>query len=173
MKHTKTPVFSIILITALLITGCSNSSEPDNDVSASPVAAPTVSPEPSPIASDKPVEINLDYASDEILGNYDSFEEYIENRTAERLIISTNVPAKDFKLMSLGYTEEGEAIILHEDAILLALDELLPDKPLAIGVDIPDTVPRHGFSFTDETGETKRFYISMSGMDGSLLMIEF
>ena len=53
------------------------------------------------------------------------------------------------------------------------LDRLTPEKHLLVEMTFWGTMPSYGYSFVDENGETQRFTLEMSGMDGSIYTAEF
>ena len=92
---------------------------------------------------------------------------------AARAILTTNVSVQDFRYIAIGFQEEDAAIILFEDEILYESDEFTPLKPLVISCMEQGSIPQRGIAYTDETGSPRYFYITMSGEDGSLLLVEF
>ena len=156
MKKAKTLLFSLIALVMLFMVGCTNSSTPDDNQSKS-----------------EEILISVDYAPDEISGEYNSFDEEYNGYEAERIILRTNIAAKDFKFIEIGYKGENTNIQYYEAAVLYSLDELSPENPLVVTWLEQGTVPHRGLSFVDENNITRYFYIAKSGEDGSLLLIEF
>lgn len=135
---------------------------------------PPATPEPIPPIIEE-VEISIDVLKDELLDKYASFEEFIEfdDEGFQRIIITTNVLVKDFKFIEIGFEERDSNIVLLEDKVLYSLEELSPEKPFLVTWMDQGTIPHRGISFVDESNEVRNFYITMSGEDGSLLLIEF
>ena len=50
---------------------------------------------------------------------------------------------------------------------------LTAERPLVLGMAVHGDTPGYGISYTDGNGRTRRFYIGMSGDDGSLFLGEF
>ncbi len=76
---------------------------------------------------------------------------------------------KDFKFMAI----EHEAVDIKPSEVLYSLDELLPEKPLVVTWMGKGLLPHRGISFVDENNVTRRFSLSLSGEDGTALLVEF
>ena len=48
-----------------------------------------------------------------------------------------------------------------------------PDRQLLVRFSFIGTIPNNGISYTDDSGKTRYYSISESGMDGSLVFSEF
>ncbi|MDR2946302.1 MAG: ankyrin repeat domain-containing protein [Candidatus Adiutrix sp.] len=125
----------------------------------------------APAASAKKVLIRVDAAPDEISGEYDFFEEEYQGYEPNRIIFRANVAAKDFKFIAVEYDQEAGGIKPSE--VLYSLDELLPEKPLVVTWMERGSFPHRGISFLDENNATRYFHLSVSGEDGSVLLVEF
>ena len=119
------------------------------------------------------VVISVDFAPDEISGEYHFAEESDEFGILSRVMFTTNTAAKNFKFIVVGYREYGDEIKFFEEDVLYSLDELTPEKPLVVMWLEQGTIPQRGISFTDENNNTRYFYLSQSGNDGSLFLAEF
>lgn len=165
MKQPKTLLF-LMLAFAMLFSGCTNSSTPDSDMpeSTDPIVSET-----------EDVSLRVDYATDELLSKYDSFEEFVEfkDEDYQKIVFTTNITVKDFKFIEVAYKEEDSNISFFENKVLYSLDELSPEKPFIVTWMEQGAIPHRGISFVDETNTTRYFYIAMSGKDGSLLLVEF
>jgi len=179
MKPLKTPLFSkvrnafaLAILIALLCTAC-----------AAPAA--TTSPEPTPTAStpSSPTPasddsddgaVKVDYATDKLLRKYDSVERFTDTRMdSSSVIFMADTAVKDFKFIELGFEEDGPQLKFHETAVLYALDELSPSKPLVVETLLPETIPTRGISYVDASNQTRYFAIALSGQDGSVFIFEF
>jgi hypothetical protein len=152
MKQSKL-LFSAAMIFVMLFAACAN----------------------SPASQSEEVIVSVDYATDKLLKEYDSFTEFteFEGEGFQEIIFTTNVAASNFKFIEVGYKEEDSDIILFGSKVLYSLGELSPEKPFKVTWMEQGTIPHRGISYTDETGATKYFYITMSGEDGSLFLVEF
>lgn len=118
------------------------------------------------------------------------FAEYIEDSTynedscnyysidnsdsSTKIVFSTDGKLQDFKLLSLfmeDVSDDGKVSYSVSD--IYSYGTLTFDAPLLVELTFYGDTPSYGVSYTDETGETKRFSISMSGYDGSLELLEF
>ena len=85
----------------------------------------------------------------------------------------TMVPVEDFTVVSLFLQESGEDGELYFDVTeLFDYGTLTPDRPLSVTLTIYGTMPSYGISFTDPSGAYRLYGVTMSGMDGSLELME-
>ena len=121
-------------------------------------------------------EVKVDYATDEVLSRYESYEEYTmegeENNvrtlfTAEKTV--TNVRLYSIALEEV--TEEGNLTFRAEQE-LYALNQLTGEKPFVAEVPFYGTIPNIGIVYTTEKGVEKQFALTMSGKDGSIFLMK-
>lgn len=179
MKQART-VLLLYSLVLLLVSGCADSPVQSSEApeSPSPTIAATEKPSESPVSVSPVAEefsVNVDYATAALLDKYDSFNEFIEfeEEGYQKIIFTVNIAVKNFSFIELGYTEGEDGLGIVESAVLYALDELSPGKPFVVTWMEWGSIPHRGISFTDEAGEARSFYVSMSGKDGSLLLVEF
>lgn len=67
--------------------------------------------------------------------------------------------------------EEGNMTFFETE--LYYADRLTAERPLVLGMVFHGDTPGYGISYTDGNGRTRRFYIGMSGDEGSLFLGEF
>ena len=181
----------LLLITTLsmLIAGCANQSLPDKNIPAPTNSDVSVSTESEPTAADvsvitdsalpdtdvfEPEEliVSVDCATNELINKYDAVEEFDEAGD-QKIILTTNLAVKNFRFIEIGYQEEDGSIKFFENKALFSLDEFLPNKPFVVTWMEQGAIPHRGVAFDDENGATRHFYLSMSGEDGSVLLVEF
>jgi len=114
--------------------------------------------------------------ADEALANYSSYNTFIadESEHQVKLLISSTKSLKDFNFLGLsidGVDEAGNLITSTES--IYHADTLMPDHPLVVTMTFFGDLPSYGISYEDENDETRYFYITLSGKDGSLLLVEF
>lgn len=99
---------------------------------------------------------------------------------AEFALFTTEERVTDFTLWTLSaedYTETG-AVLFSSIQVFLepGLDSLpevmTPDTPVAVQLVFWGDTPGYGISYVDENGTFRRFILSQSGYDGSLLLEE-
>ena len=119
--------------------------------------------------------VSADFATDKVLNNYSSFDEFIEFKEdgCQRIIFTSNTSIRDFNYIEVGNKDSGSNIIYFENSVLYTLDELTPEKPFIVTWMEQGLIPHRGITFKDENNTKRYFYISMSGADGSLLLTEF
>ena len=181
----------LLLITTLsiLIAGCANPSLPDKNVPAPTNTDVSVSTESEPTDADFPgitdserldtgvsepeeLIVSVDYATDELINRYDAVEEF-EEVGFQKIIFTTNLAVKNFRFIEVSYQEKDGNIKFIENKVLYSLDEFLPEKPFVVTWMEQGAIPHRGIAFDDESGTTRHFYLSMSGEDGSVLLVEF
>jgi len=171
MKRTRTVLLFLILITALLCAGCANSA-PAGGSNSSASPAPTI--EPTPAAAEN-MPITVAYEADTPIDSNMRVDGFAASENGERLVFTTTSPVTDFKVIAVGYRDDGPELSFFEYAVLYEMmGDFYPEvNAFILTTEIPEIIPTHGISFTDETGETRRFCISLSGFDGSVFLIEF
>lgn len=162
MKQVKMLLFFMMTF-SMLIVGCTNISIPDNNISE---------PSNSDVSVTEDVFVSVDYATDELINKYDTVEGF-EDEGYQKIIFTTNIAVKNFKFIEISYKDEDMNIKFFENKVLYSLDELLPEKPFVVTWMEQGTIPNRGVTFEDESGTTRYFYLTMSGKDGSILLVEF
>ncbi|HQC36522.1 MAG TPA: hypothetical protein PL035_05540, partial [Bacillota bacterium] len=120
-------------------------------------------------------EFTLRYAED-LSEEYEGFVEYIADETdmGIDIVIAPDSPAKSFRFLKLEYLSSDDSGNIEFDVEeLFSVDELLPEKPFMVRMTMFGTIPGYGFSYLGADGLEKRFAISESGFDGSIILIEF
>lgn len=161
------PKYAVIILAMLIaLTGCANTSAGgESSLSSSAIAEPPSKEDISGVIA--AAELSIADATDELLSGYASYDEIsVETEYARRAVITTNVPAKEFKLFHVAVNEDG---YYFENGIIYSTDALLPEKPFVVSAEYqPGVAPNKAVSFLDENGITKYFLIGESGEDGSL-----
>ena len=109
-------------------------------------------------------------------GSDGEYEEFIADDTEPQVkaVFTTDKAVKDFKVLSLelkDVDEDGNISFTTKE--LYSMDELTPEKGLIVGLTLYGTIPNYGISYVDTDGETRQFYVTESGKDGSAVMGEF
>ena len=89
------------------------------------------------------------------------------------VVFSVNNPIKNFKVLSLYLKDfsDGKPIFLVKE--LYTKEVFRPDRQLLVKFSFIGSIPNNGISYTDGNGKTRYYSISESGMDGSLVFVEF
>ncbi|MDD2217879.1 MAG: hypothetical protein PHX63_05555 [Eubacteriales bacterium] len=144
----------ISFVLVFLLAGCQGASNDGNDG--------TLPPNPTP-SNTSPVNIEIERATDKLLSKYDSVYEYIKDEDGIRLMIHTDTPLKDFAFISVDYVDKEGEFYFVEGSQLFQIDELSPEKPFVVQLQIAGSIPNYGISFVDENGDEKNYIISYSG----------
>ena len=184
--------------------GCTDTNESDDDLTSPSITGqPAVTPKPStPPTEDasvptkqslsppdksaekltyKGVEpdenfISADYATEELLAQYESYEEFDESEDTEnqvKVLFEISTTVKDFRLLMI-HLESGEDDSLNfcVHKTCYSKDTISPEKPLVVGTIFEGSFPTRAISFVDDNNKTRYFDLSMSGEDGSIILIE-
>lgn len=120
-------------------------------------------------------KLQAQYAED-VLSNFSSYTKFKadQNGTLSKIVFSVNCPVKDLKFLNvelIDVDDNGKANFSSQE--IYSQNVLEPQKPLVVEMNLPETVPTHGISYTDGNGQTKKFIIGLSGQDGSIFLTEF
>ncbi len=172
MKKAKIPALAIISFVLLFMGACGNT-EVKPGQTPSPTQPVFETPTPTATAGGE-LTVSIHSASEEILGRYDSVEEFTqaENEYSQRVLITTSATARDFKLIAIEFVQDDEELLFTEGELLYSLAELTPEKPLVFWETFHGLVPSRAISFLDESNVTRYFYLAISGKDGSPVLGE-
>ena len=163
-----------ILIWSESLGTSNNGSAPDSDGTASSEAGSSGGT--SSGSSHISALVEAYYADDEALERLESYYTYTDNNSADssKIIIYTDYPVKDFKIVEITYEESDSAgFILKTGDTLYSLDELTADIPLVAEIPFGEVIPLRGIVYTDANGTARQFAITMSGKDGSLILMDY
>jgi hypothetical protein len=158
-------IIIVIFILALPFGSCTKKTTTDGTSEPTPNIQPEISSKAAPI-------VLIGRATDEILNKFNSFYEYGDSN-GEKIIIWTDISLKNFEFISIGFEFVEEQFILFPEKTLSTVNELPPEKPFAVKMFASEGIPSTGISYLDENNVKKYFYISESGRDGSLSLVEF
>lgn len=80
----------------------------------------------------------------------------------------------DFKVLSLNFESvDDNGKVKYDTEVLYGQTELIPERPLMVGMSCDSTISCYGISYVDGNGVTRNFAIEVSGMDGAVLLSEF
>lgn len=170
---------TLILLAAMLaMTGC-GVRDADPETNAVPDAVQMVQTESD--SGDPVEETDVVYADNptvqamfahEYTGEWDEYA-VSDSVYAERVVFLTDGAVKDFCLMALKLeeiTDYGKISFASE--VLYHHGDLTPERGLAVTMNLPETIPYYGISYTDGTGEERMFSVNLSGLDGSVYLSE-
>jgi hypothetical protein len=162
-------IIIIIFILALSLGSCTRKTAADDTSSSGLSATNNIQFEVSKL----PPTVLIGRATDEILSKYNSFYEYSDSSNGEKILIWTDITLKNFDFISIGFNSAGGNIFLFPEKTLYSVNELPPEKPFVVKMLVSEGIPSLGISYLDENNAKKYFYISESGKDGSLSLVEF
>lgn len=113
--------------------------------------------------------------AEDALSDYGEYDEFMAE-TSEyqvRVLFSTQDEVGDFRVLRLVPDLDEEGNMTFFETELYYADRLTAERPLVLGMVFHGDTPGYGISYTDGNGRTRRFYIGMSGDDGSLFLGEF
>ncbi len=121
------------------------------------------------------VNLQARYAED-ILSNFSSYTKFKADHDGQlnQIVFSVAQPVKNVKFLNvelIDVDDNGKANFSFQE--IYSQNILEPHKPLVVEMNLPETVPTHGISYTDSNGKTQKFIIGLSGQDGSIFLTEF
>ena len=169
-----------LLVFTIFLTACAILPPPDMDrlqptnPSASQKTEASQAPEPTASIKEE-VLISVDFATDEVLSQYDSYHEFVdpEEEGPQKIIFTSNTAVEDFRFIEIGHEAEDTTLVLVENRALHQVGDLSPATPFVVNWTEWGSLPHRGISFRVESGRTRYFYLTASGEDGSLLLPEF
>lgn len=177
MRNSKTVILFLLLILVFTAAGCKANTEPSVTPETLP-SAPAASPSDSAPDVEPTIEpaavISVDYATDELLADFDAYDVVAEPEAgAQKIIFTTSAAVKNFRFITIGYEEVNEELCFFEEKELYSQPELTPERPMVVTWMEQGTIPHRAIAYVDESGTEKYFYIAMSGEDGSVFISEF
>ena len=119
-----------------------------------------------------PVEIpptfQIAFLTDEVQGRFEAFDQYVHDEYGEWIVIWADIPIDNLDFISVGFTDD-----LFAEGIWYSTGEMRTDKALMVKTSISEGIPTCGISFSDIHDNRTYYYISESGFDGSLVLVEF
>ncbi len=185
MKNIKfwIPVFCCTLC-LLLLASCASDQKASESTSAASSQTESVVSEASSMVEESSTSaeetsntveytmpITVDYASEEMLNDTDSYLHFTDETVSNNdwnLVFTTDTAVQDFKFLAL-----DESTVLTIESVLYTIEELSTEKPFVASTYINDATANRGISFTDVNGETRYYAVSFSGADGSISLEEF
>lgn len=137
-------------------------------------------PEPTPSETTEaeitPIKavISIDFASEALLAQPDSYDEYIDSNDEYhvKVVFTTNTVVKEFSFLELRFVDfdENDHIVYEIVEGRYTAETLHPERPLVMDMVFWGSIPDRGISYLDENGERYYFSISLSGEDNTLLL---
>ena len=105
-------------------------------------------------------------------GAYDTF---IADASESRVWIafSASEAVKDFRFLRVSLVEDRDGNLTFSAKEIHRLPVLVPGRPFAAGMSFYGSIPSYGISYTDGSGQIRRFTVGLSGEDGSVLLTAF
>lgn len=123
--------------------------------------------EPEPEPEQEPEPLTAGYADEALLssGNYHYFQEDT-SEYAVSVVFRANETLSDVALYEMYWENEGWVV----GSFLYGVQWLEPGKPLVVDMDFPGDMSCYEIRFADARGVKQTRVISMSGMDGSVIL---
>ena len=129
---------------------------------------------PAPVAC---ANVFMSFISDDEMNDFQSYYQYTDAMYTDseymvNVIISTDTTVTDLKIMDAEIgTVTDDTTGFKNKGIIYELKELNPENPLLFRTEFPGDIPSRLVSYIDTDGEEKVYSLSMSGQDGSLVVI--
>ena len=135
---------------------------------------------PEETAPAEPAETELpvsaDYAGADLLARPEDYDLLVLDESEYRVdvAITASETVTGVQVASLTLEEVGEDDVgFRIEAVLGTLDAIKPGRPFVVAMAFPGSIPNTALIFTGPDGTVCCCTISMSGKDGSLLLIPF
>lgn len=89
------------------------------------------------------------------------------------IAFSASEPVKDFRFLRVSLVEDRDGNLTFSAKEIHRLPVLVPGRPFAAGMSFYGSIPSYGISYTDGSGQIRRFTVGLSGEDGSVLLTAF
>jgi len=121
------------------------------------------------------IHIQIAFATDELMSQFESFHEYINAESGEWMIIWTDTPVTDFEYIKIGNdVGSDDYTFFFFEHVIHTIGELVPEKPFMVKSHGQiGTYPSYGVSFIDTNNVKRYFYTYEDMQDGSLIIAEF
>ena len=183
-------LFALLLSSALALAlaACGPAQETPAPGGTTPPPTESAQPAPSPTGSQPPEEtppaevdepelpLSADYAGADLLAQPEDYDLLVLDESEYRVdvAITASETVTGIQVASLTLEEVGEDDVgFRIEAVLGTLDAIKPGRPFVVAMAFPGSIPNTALIFTGPDGAVCCCTISMSGKDGSLLLIPF
>ena len=98
---------------------------------------------------------------------------FTDDQTGETMLFLTTESVENFAYVEIyPFIDPNDDFYLHVGEVFFSLDDFTPEKPFVVTTYIGSGIPARAIHF-EYKGTVKYFYITESGMDSSLMLIEF
>jgi hypothetical protein len=116
-------------------------------------------------------------ATDELLSEYSSNIEFVDDETGYKFAFLPYVTIHDFQWIEVNHRIADNMIVHYQQSVLYSAGDLSPDMPFVV-TSMDDDMPRRGISFADEYSERKYFAITLNQAEpeerpGTFIILEF
>jgi len=107
--------------------------------------------------------LNVAFATEEILRNYETYTEFIEFDEIGylKILISSNLPVTDFRWIEIGHSD-GDEFYFYAANELYNAGNISSDNPFVVTWVEWGTLPHRGISFVDSRGDVRYFVLRMN-----------
>ena len=179
MKKTKFLLSLLVVLSMLFVVGCGCRNQTNNYIPDEPDTTETnqapETPTPPPTTGSDNVAFTIVPASDDMLSDYPSHIEFIEDAEEPKIAILTDIPKRDFRWIEIDVDTVNDNFVFSEGRVLYSTPELLPNTPFVVTWLERGTLPHRGISFVDGTNTRRYFTISNNHADngGRFIISEF
>ena len=87
------------------------------------------------------------------------------------MLLTTDAAVTDFRFVVLSAQEAEDGVRFEVGETLYSQDVLTPEAPVLLETVFAGMLPDQGIVYTDTDGTEKRFALTISGEDGSLILM--
>lgn len=118
--------------------------------------------------------VRVQFAKDALSG-VSEYDVFVAGKSEHQVKVafSASATVRDFKVLALSAPDFKDGKMTFKVKELYTQGSLTPKRPLVVTMVFYGDIPNNGISYVDESGATKRFSVSISGNDGSLILAAF
>ena len=172
----KKSVIALVLVSAMMVSACKVNVDTNISVETSykdntATASDESSSEADPAANSANVVCKW---RDQALKEVPEYEWYAteDGPSDSQVMFYTDAKVTDFKFLHLNNVDYADGKLTFDEIEAFSVPELNPDKGLLVNIFFVGDLPEYAISYVDQDGTTKKFIITVSGEDGSILMNE-
>lgn len=125
--------------------------------------------------SDNHAPVSAEF-SDKISHRYTAGENLVisDYDTAVDVFFYATEKVTDVKFLALNAAVSGDGNLIYDPEVVCTTDQITEETPAIVSLIAPgDVMPINGIAYVDSSGKERKFALTLSGKDGSLILSEF
>ncbi len=104
------------------------------------------------------------------------YDKFTADNSAEKvtIVFTPDKEISNFRFLALTLKDvDSHGHLIFTEKELFCREKVSPDMPIGVDMVFYGDIPNNGISYVDGSGRTRKFTISLSGRDGSVLLTEY